>query len=261
MITQRQQRGFILALKAGEIMMKSGGEIYRVEEVITRICHACNLHYVEVFTTTTGIIASTGTKGESGDIRTYLKAVPNRGMDMQKISDVNMLSRKFVSGQIDVEDAIDELTEIETRKSYPLPWKLFGAATVSIVYCFIFGGRGSECLIAPFAGILTYLVSILLSKINVGYFISNFCCCFFASFLALAAASFGLCSTSDHIIIGVIMMFVPGAAFTNALRDIMRGDMISGLSRTAEAISIAIALVAGAGLMIKLWNALGGLIV
>ena len=57
------------------------------------------------------------------------------------------------------------------------------------------------------------------------------------------------------------MMFVPGAAFTNALRDIIRGDMISGISRSAEALSIAVALVAGAGLMIKLWSALGGLII
>ena len=242
-------------------MMKSGGEIYRVEETITRICHACGLHYVEVFTTTTGIIASTGTKGESGDIRTYLKAVPNRGMDMQKISDVNMLSRKFVSGQIDVEDAIDELTKIEASKSYPLPWKLCGAAIVSVVYCFIFGGRGSECYIAPIAGILTYLFSILLGKLNTGYFISNFFCCFFASFLALWATNMGLCSTSDHIIIGVIMMFVPGAAFTNALRDIIRGDMISGVGRTAEALSIAIALVAGAGMMIKLWHWFGGIVI
>lgn len=259
MITQKQQRGFILAMKAGEIMMKSGGEVYRVEETITRICHACGLHYVEVFTTTTGIIASIGTKGESGDIRTYLKAVPNRGMDMQKISDINMLSRQFVSGNIDVEDAIDEITKIEKKQSYSVPWQLMGAAIVSAVYCFIFGGLAEECFIAFFSGILTYTVSLLLGKINIGYFITDFFCCAFASFLALSATALGLCSTSDHIIIGTMMLFVPGAAFTSALRDIIRGDMISGIARTAEALSVAIALVAGAGVMIKLWNSLGGL--
>ena len=261
MITQKQQRGFILAMKAGEIMMKSGGEIYRVEETITRICHACDLHYVEVFTTTTGIIASIGTKGESGDIRTYLKAVPNRGMDMQKISDINMLSRKFVSGELDVEEAIDQLSEIESKKSYSLPWRICGAATISAVYCFIFGGGMAECLIATFTGILTYLLSVAMGKINIGYFITDFFCCAFASLLALMATAMGFCGTSDHIIIGAIMMFVPGAAFTNALRDIIRGDMISGIGRTAEALSVALALVAGAGFMIKIWNSLGGLII
>lgn len=38
MINQFQKRILILAVRAGELMMKSGAEIYRVEDTITRIC-------------------------------------------------------------------------------------------------------------------------------------------------------------------------------------------------------------------------------
>ncbi len=73
MITKKQNRGFILAIKAGEVMMKSGGEIYRVEEVITRICRACGIPHVEVFATPTGIFASIGSGGEDSDTKLISK--------------------------------------------------------------------------------------------------------------------------------------------------------------------------------------------
>lgn len=38
---------------------------------------------------------------------------------------------------------------------------------------------------------------------------------------------------------------VPGVALTNAMREIMAGDIISGLSRTADAILVASAIALG----------------
>ena len=48
--------------------------------------------------------------------------------------------------------------------------------------------------------------------------------------------------------ISVIMLLVPGLAITNAIRDTVNGDLISGLTRTTEAIFVAIALALGSGL-------------
>jgi len=47
------------------------------------------------------------------------------------------------------------------------------------------------------------------------------------------------------IIIGAIMTMVPGVAITNAVRDSISGDYVSGMSRTSEAIVISVALVLG----------------
>ena len=55
------------------------------------------------------------------------------------------------------------------------------------------------------------------------------------------------------------MLFVPGAAITNALRDFLTGDMLSGVARLTEAFAIAIALALGAGLVLKLWLYIGGI--
>ena len=49
----------------------------------------------------------------------------------------------------------------------------------------------------------------------------------------------------DTVTIGVLMVLVPGVALTNAMREIMAGDIISGLSRTADAILVASAIALG----------------
>lgn len=259
MITQKQHRGFILAIKAGEIMMKSGGEIYRVEDIIIRICRACDIAHVEVFATPTGIFASIGSGGEDGDIKTYIKSITSRTTDLQKISDINALSRSFVNGELDVEHAIEKLKEIEKQNAYSIPLQMLGAAIASSLFCMVFGGSAKDGVATIFIGALAYMLSIFLSKHKISYFIVDFMCCGIATFLALLTTTFGLSDNTDFIVIGTLMLFVPGAAITNALRDFLTGDMLSGVARLTEALAIAVALALGAGFVLKLWLSIGGI--
>ena len=59
--------------------------------------------------------------------------------------------------------------------------------------------------------------------------------------------------SQEALITGVIMPLLPGLAMTNAVRDTIRGDLISGLGRGAEALISAILLSAGvaAALMLR----------
>lgn len=61
-----------------------------------------------------------------------------------------------------------------------------------------------------------------------------------------------------NIIISALMPLLPGLAMTNAIRDAMRGDLVSGVSRAGEALIRAVVLAAGAGLSISAWMLLGG---
>lgn len=57
----------------------------------------------------------------------------------------------------------------------------------------------------------------------------------------------------DNIIIGGIMLLVPGLSITNAIRDTMSGDLVSGTARAVEALFITVGIVAGSGSMLKIW--------
>ena len=48
------------------------------------------------------------------------------------------------------------------------------------------------------------------------------------------------------------MILVPGIAFTNAMRDIMAGDLTSGVNKVVEALLIATAIALGTGFVLSL---------
>jgi uncharacterized membrane protein YjjP (DUF1212 family) len=54
------------------------------------------------------------------------------------------------------------------------------------------------------------------------------------------------------VMIGVIMLLIPGIAFTNSVRDILVGDTISGLMRLVESLLWAAGLAVGFMLAILL---------
>ena len=49
----------------------------------------------------------------------------------------------------------------------------------------------------------------------------------------------------DKIMIGDIMLLIPGLMFTNAIRDVLLGDTISASMRLVEALLLAAALALG----------------
>ena len=58
------------------------------------------------------------------------------------------------------------------------------------------------------------------------------------------------------------MPLVPGVIFTTAIRDTLNGDYAAGLARIMEAVVVALAVAAGAGMGIALFNqVLGGAVI
>ncbi len=63
----------------------------------------------------------------------------------------------------------------------------------------------------------------------------------------------------DIMIISSIMLLVPGLAITNAVRDTVAGDYLSGVARATEAILVAIAIAVGVGFVLSISLRLGGM--
>lgn len=258
MVNVFQKKVLMLALYAGEIMMKSGAEVYRVEDTMSRICKSCRIDNVEVFATPTGIFISLDKGGDEDDTQTYIKRISGINTDLRKISDVNHFSRQFTTTDLSVDRGMEILKDIEGKKGYSLPLRVAGAIMVSAAFCLIMGGQPLDCCVAMVSGSLCYLFSRLLKRVDVNSFVTGFCSCALASFIAILAASSIDGTNFDPIIIGAIMLFVPGVALTNSIRDFLSGDMLSGVARLMEAILTAVSLAAGAGVVIKIYDLLGG---
>ena len=66
---------------AGKLMLQSGGETYRVEETVSRICQSFDVDEVEVFASPTAVMISISFNGEIHTTRTLEKYARNNGYD------------------------------------------------------------------------------------------------------------------------------------------------------------------------------------
>lgn len=62
---------------------------------------------------------------------------------------------------------------------------------------------------------------------------------------AYGVGALGLTGSAGSVIIGALMLLVPGLLFTNAMRDIIYGDTNSGVNRIVQVFLVAAALALG----------------
>ncbi len=261
MIETRQKKILLLAVRTGELLMKHGAETYRVEDTIERICKACNVPYVEVFATQTGIFVSIDQGTDESDVFTYVKRISGgNSTDLKKISELNKFSRDFAATNMTIDEGTERLREIKHIKPLPITVQLLGAALISAFFCLLFEGSAMDAVWAAGIGIASYTLSLVLAKFSLNYFMKGFCCSALACVLSLLiCVPFpGLDYVS--MLIGVQMIFVPGGAITLCCRDFLAGHMVSGLAKMAEVFIIAISLATGAGIVLAIWSSMGGVI-
>lgn len=243
---------------AGKIMLESGAETYRVEETIVRICTAFGAHTADSFVIPTGIMVTVTYYDE---VATLIKRITSRGVDLNKIDQINDLSRKIQTESIDICDFNKELLKISNSTRYSpiitLLWSSIAAGCFSIM----FGGTFKDFFAASLIGAIIKIVSIIFQKLSINEFFVNSFCGALCSILAMIFLKLNLCSNLDKTIIGSIMLLVPGLIITNAIRDTIAGDFLSGITKASEAFLIAVSIAVGTGAILSIFiNSLGGII-
>lgn len=241
------------AVLAGEIMLESGAEAYRVEDTISHFLRTANLKHAQVFVTMTGIIATLS--DPSIEAITVVRRVSKRSTNLNKIYLVNDVSRKFSGNEIELKDAFHELKQIRQREQYSIKVKSFGIVLTSAFFCMLLGGNLYETAIAAVIGTLLSFLIWAGRKIGLQGFLLDGVNTLLVVFAAMVIGYFiELPVRTDMIIIGGIMPMVPGVAITNAIRDTLQGDYVSGGARMMEACMEAGAIAFGACVGIFLFN-------
>lgn len=235
-------------LLAGRLMMESGAETYRAEDTMDRMAMSQQLTESQSFVMPTGIIFS-GQK----TLPTRLVRINARTTDLEKIAQVNAISRKLATKEITLEEAYIALKTIdETHRKYPFWFQILAASMASAAFLLLFGGTLMDVPAAFIAGGLGYAVAETLEFQTKVKFFAEFLAALIISVIATISIANGWGIELDKIIIGSVMPLVPGLLITNAVRDLMAGHFVSGLSKGAEAFLTAFAIGAGVAIILSL---------
>lgn len=240
---------------AGKLLLESGAETYRVEDTMVRLCQAYGCEEIESFVLPTGLILSFESQGQN-----YTKniRVSERNTDLNRVDLINNLSRRANDHLLSLDELYDELCKLKTRDLYPLSFQLFFGSIGAGGFALFFQASLIETCCACICGFFIKLSEFGLSKLQVGSFIVNMISGAVGTLMALVLGFFISDISVDTVIISSIMLLVPGIAITNAIRDSIAGDLISGITRALEAFLIAISIALGTGAMLSLWLSLFG---
>lgn len=241
-----------LALDAGEIMLTSGAETHRVEDTMERILSRGGNNMPEAVALSTMLIVSIHSP-LSGSL-TMSRKVPNRSIHFSKICRVNALSRKFVEGKLSIEEAYQQLRDIYNEPSFGAYMIIASYGIASGAFTVMFLGDIWDGLVAFCTGILLGIFMRLSSSVKIPYFLNSLFGGIFAAIFALIFYTIGWSSDYKVIIVSSIMPLLPGVTITNAIRDIMEGNFLSGTSKVIEAGLIGMAVAGGVGVSLSMYT-------
>lgn len=238
-----------VCLLAGSIMLRSGAETYRVEDTMMRIADSFGVKESHSYVTPTGIIFSI--EG-SEPTKTKLIRITDRTTDLHKVTLVNSISRKISSGDLTLEQAYHSLKELESSNlMFSIALQVFAAAIASGCFLIMFRGSWVDFLPAFVAGGAGLWSVIYLHRLVPIKFFAEFLASLIIGILSYLFVRFGIGTELDKIIIGAVMPLVPGLLLTNAVRDLMAGHLVSGLSKGAEALLTAFAIGTGIAVVVS----------
>ena len=235
---------------SGKILLESGAEIHRTEDTICRICEAYGVEEASAFVIPTGMFLSFTADGES-----YSRIMRMRGssLNLERINRVNDISRRCVRQPMPFEEIMAELLQIQQTRNYRPLYVTLAGGFIAMFFTPFFGGSLPDALAAFPVGMLTQFLVQKCEQAQINFIVRIIMTSVLLTAAALLLHQFGLIRNTDSVIIGSLMLLVPGLAITNAVRDSIGGDLLAGIIRAIEACLIAIAIALGAGVTMSIW--------
>lgn len=238
------------SVKFSSAMLSNGAEVYRVEDSINRICKSFkNIKAVNVFAIDNMVIITFVLNGTN---YTSMRRVISSDANLEKLNLLNELSRSIVSGNCDIDEAFRELKRIKKIQSYSNLTKIILLGITAPFLCVIFGGTLRDFIAASMALMFELVFMIYIEKLEIPSLLTITLSASAVTLFAILLSKIIYVHNISSIIISGILILFPGIRITNAMRDILSGDILSSMIGIMKAIFTSISIAVGVVIVLKL---------
>ena len=241
----RSEQSFLLdcLLEMGDLLLDSGAEISRVEDTLARMGKAYGAARMDVFVIPSIISISMEFPGDES--LTETRRIHSNGLnDFYRLEKLNTLSRSCCSEPLSVAELRAALDRVAAGRK-PFRVILGGSVLAAFSFAVFFGGNVWDGLAAAVFAVAVVLLQEYLGRTELNTVVFNLVISLLIGLVVGLASAMIPVLHMDKILIGDIMLLIPGLAMTNAIRNILVGNTISGVVRLAESLIWAAALAGG----------------
>lgn len=279
-VLEQSRRALELITRIGEVLLKNGGEIFRVQQTMQLVAKAYGIPGFQVYVLANGLFVSMQEEGrtitrpvESGDaagqehlfgqehlasqahLASQVRYVPLSSVHLGRVAAVNNLSREIVAQKYTVEEASRKIEQIDKLPFTSNTVQTLMSGLGAGAFCILFGGSLLDSAAAFLSGLVLWIFVLFLTARGANKIMVNI----LASALVTAMGvlffhlfSFG--DSMDMIVIGSIVPLLPGVPLTNSIRDYLNGDYLSGTIRMIDAVLVACCIALGVGIVLRVFQ-------
>ena len=248
-MTEREQRLIMSrALDVGERMLLCGGEVSRVEDTIYRILKSYGASRVEVFTILSFISLTAVFDAEQVYTENRRVSIVAYSNDFARLEQLNSLSREICQTTPGLDELTERLAAIDLpprKKQFRELYAMVGYLLSGGAFALFFGGSPLDALGAGVCCLAVWFLNWFFRRSALQRLFHAFLISFIAGALCYLVILLGLGEHPGQLMMAVIMVLIPGIAMTNAMREMLISDTISGILRLVESLLIASAVAFG----------------
>ena len=164
------------------------------------------------------------------------------GTDLERLEILNAAARRICEAT----PALDQLPLVLQRPAVRWSWREFlGYMLGAGAFGVFFGGSLLDGVASGVIGGVIYLMEQVRRLHRQNKVIYTTVACFLSGILAQLCVAIGFGTNLDRIMIGDIMLFIPGLVIVNGVREFFYADILTGVYRLIEALLIAGAIAVG----------------
>ncbi|MBR1629610.1 MAG: threonine/serine exporter family protein [Lachnospiraceae bacterium] len=236
-------------------MILAGANIERIETIATQTSECYGLRDVSIFLLNTHMIISA--KSENGIYVSRQVTIPPGGIHLERLRDLDRLSRAVISDKPGTERLIPMLHETLEGRTYPDWMVLLGQMLATSSLSLLFGGTPIDAAaVAVITAALHYLLRAF-ARPGIAHIVSNAICMWVVTTLAILMSKAGVGDHPSVVIMSVILLVIPGIPLVNAMRNIFCNNEMNGILQLMKVVLETVSLVVG--IYISSWM-FGGII-
>lgn len=239
-----------LMLRAGQMLLEAGAETFRAEDAALYIFNRVGEGEINIFAVPTMVIIEI--KSSDGTVISGCKRIRHRSTHLGRFAQVNDVARRVSSGALTPEAALAALDAIDRAKEPRQLLTMLAMACAAGFFALLLTGGLPEACFSFLSCLLAQCAGMFFSGVSMYPFFSSLLGGLVPTLVMLLVNRFMPQVQQQTVVIASMLPLFPGVSTVNAIRDAMNGDLISGVSRAAEAVMIAAGLGIGASFILLL---------
>ena len=239
-----------LCARTALLRMQHGAESALVENMVRRLGHALGGCEVEIALMSSAIVITT-LSGEH--CITTVRRQKDHGINMDLVIELQRLVLDVENGLLDVE-AYRQRLETLSPARYPRWAVVLAVGIACAAFARLAHADAVSCLVAFAASAVAMYVRLHLAALHFSPLVTFSTSAFVATSIAAQSLLYGIGAAPKTAMAASVLMLVPGFPLINAVSDMVKGYMNTGISRWAVATMLSIATCGGILLATSVWN-------